>query len=564
MQVWYPPGAPHYIGIPVLRWVSAVRAIASKFPKTDKNICLRKARAMNAVIYTRVSTEEQKKGYSLQTQLEHCLEYAKRLDFVVLETFQDSVSGEDLDRPGLNSLYDFITRNTVDIVIVYDPDRLSRGGPAHTAIIEMRLEKYNARLEYVLGDYNDNSPESALSLMIKQSIAWYENQQRRERVVRGRNGRARAGKVVTGVRTPFGYKYRDGELLVKDDEAAIVRDIYAAYLTGDSYSTIASDLCERSIPTRADTEDYLKKRNSYGVWSASSVGKILKNVTYTGKWYYNKTKTVKVDGKKRQVKRPRSEWIEVDVPAIIDQQTFEAAQAQRKANSTLAKRNTSRQYLVQGLLFCKCGMRCTARHTRNWLSYKCPTNPNHEWSRPCEVRFNISAKTIDDIVWNAVTDILLNPDYLKQEIERQRASSHDTLAVFEERLEAIHAAIDDTNRKIGILLDQMLNNDFPQAIIDERRNLLTDQLYRLQSEQQRVLAEHAKVAITDSEEDTLLQFAGTMRQSLEMAEFEQKRKILKILRVEVYAESLDQVRLTGLIPFRQELVDVRSIETTSL
>src|SRR5438105_3466767 len=112
----------------------------------------------NAVIYTRVSTEEQKKGYSLQTQLERCLEYAQQHEYVVLGQFQDSKSGEELDRPGLEALYDFVAQHAVSLVIVYDPDRLSRGGPAHTAIIEMRLEKYNVKLEYVLGDYNSESP----------------------------------------------------------------------------------------------------------------------------------------------------------------------------------------------------------------------------------------------------------------------------------------------------------------------------------------------------------------------------------------------------------------------
>ncbi|MBV7334970.1 recombinase family protein [Chloroflexi bacterium TSY] len=297
----------------------------------------------------------------MQTQLERCEAYAENNQYVVLERFQDSKSGETLERPGLDALYTYISQHPVDVVVVYDPDRLSRGGPAHTAIIEMRLEKHNVSLVYVLGDYNSDSPESALSLMIKQSIAWYENQQRRERITRGRYAKAKSGKVVIGARPPYGYDDDDGDLVINEEEAAIVRQIFSWLLSGKSTYDIAKRLSDQKVPTRADKTAHMRKHNSYGIWGPTSVKRILNNDTYTGTWHYGKTRTVKVDGKRRHVKRPRSEWVAVPVPVIIDTETFQAAQKQLQANRATARRNTKFEYLLQGMVYCTCGLRCKAK-----------------------------------------------------------------------------------------------------------------------------------------------------------------------------------------------------------
>jgi site-specific DNA recombinase len=78
-----------------------------------------------AAIYSRVSTDEQVKGYSLQTQVDACLAYAEERAYEVTATFSDDYTGAAIDRPGLNDLRDFITRNPLDVVIVYDIDRLA-------------------------------------------------------------------------------------------------------------------------------------------------------------------------------------------------------------------------------------------------------------------------------------------------------------------------------------------------------------------------------------------------------------------------------------------------------
>src|SRR5690348_9015984 len=89
----------------------------------------------SAVIYARVSTDEQAKGYSLSTQVESCSHYAKLKGYQILSVFTDDYTGESLDRPGLDSMRAFIRANRVNVIIILDVDRWAR-----KSIYQMLLE----------------------------------------------------------------------------------------------------------------------------------------------------------------------------------------------------------------------------------------------------------------------------------------------------------------------------------------------------------------------------------------------------------------------------------------
>ena len=96
-----------------------------------------------AVIYARVSTSGQKKGYSLDTQIEACKSYAKEKHYLVIDTFQDDYTGASIDRPGLNQLRDLLLRQEISIIIVYDIDRLARKS-VYQMLIEEEVKRAGA------------------------------------------------------------------------------------------------------------------------------------------------------------------------------------------------------------------------------------------------------------------------------------------------------------------------------------------------------------------------------------------------------------------------------------
>ena len=137
-----------------------------------------------AAIYSRVSTDEQTKGYSLQTQVDACHSYAQDRKYAVVEVFSDDYTGAAIDRPGLNKLRDYMYSNPLDVVIVYDLDRLARKS-AYQILIEEEFNRAGVTIEYVIGQYED-SDEGRLQKQFRGIIAEYEKNKIMERSKRGK------------------------------------------------------------------------------------------------------------------------------------------------------------------------------------------------------------------------------------------------------------------------------------------------------------------------------------------------------------------------------------------
>src|SRR5215208_3530816 len=183
------------------------------------------ATTSSAIVYCRVSTDEQSRGYSLPTQEESCRRYCADHGYTVVGVFHDAHSGTELDRPGLNATIEAVATLKPAVVVLHDVDRLGREFIVQ-AIAERELTKHGARIEYTLGG-NTETGDGVLLKGVKQALAVYENYQRVERSRRGKTGRAKAGNVLVAARPAYGYHYVSGDhtgtLEANPDEAAIVQ-----------------------------------------------------------------------------------------------------------------------------------------------------------------------------------------------------------------------------------------------------------------------------------------------------------------------------------------------------
>jgi len=305
------------------------------------------------VLYARVSTEDQARhGYSLPSQLEECRKYAQERGWTVVAALSDDgVSGATLDRPGLDRIRDMAHAGEIDGVIVYDLDRLSRK-VVHQLPIEEELGKLGVAIHYVVGDYDD-SDEGRLQKQIRAAIAEYERAKLRERMVRGRRAKVKAGNVLVHTTPPYGYRVvtdpttQKDKLVPLEEEARIVRLIYHWYAYDNmSMGAIARRLSELRIPTRLDTMPTRggAKKRGYGQWSRATVAKILSREVYIGTWYYAKWNNGR--------QNPRDWWLAVEVPPLVERETWELAQKRRRLNREMAKRNNKYQYLMRQRLTC--------------------------------------------------------------------------------------------------------------------------------------------------------------------------------------------------------------------
>ena len=173
-----------------------------------------------AILYARVSTDEQaRSGYSLAQQIEALREYADREGYEVLEEVSDpGQSGASLERPGMDRVRDLVAAGSVAMVLALDRDRLARK-VVHNLVLEEELAKHGCELR-ALNDYAGDSPEAALMRGIQGQFAEYERAKIVERTRRGKERKAREGRVLRGPKPPYGFRYNatHDALVVHDHE----------------------------------------------------------------------------------------------------------------------------------------------------------------------------------------------------------------------------------------------------------------------------------------------------------------------------------------------------------
>ncbi len=323
----------------------------------------------SAAIYARVSSARQKKDQTIGSQTAALRQHAgqSRLEVPEEWVFEDEGhSGATLVRPGLEALRDLAAQGCLDVVLCYSPDRLARKF-AYQALLIEEFTRSGVRVEFVKGPRGD-SPEDQLMVQFQGMFAEYEKAQLAERYRRGKAYRARAGSVNVLSGAPFGYRYlRKNEHAgavyeVVEDEAALVTEMFRRYADdGASIADLARWLTSRGVLTRTG-----KTR-----WDRSVIWGMLRNPAYAGAAVFGKTQVLqespglnrraRLEGRttpraSRTVDRPRGQWTQIPVPAIVSTGTFERAQQRLADNKRYASRNTKVPSLLQGLAACSaCG-----------------------------------------------------------------------------------------------------------------------------------------------------------------------------------------------------------------
>jgi site-specific DNA recombinase len=200
-----------------------------------------------AVLYLRVSSEEQVENFSLNTQEEICRREALRRGFDVVEIFrEEGKSAKNIvGRPELLKLLEFCRRNrrVIDGVFVYRLDRISRQTVDYLGI-RKKLNDYGISL-ISANEPTGNSPTEKLLETIMASFAQHDNDVRSERTKNGLRARFLAG-LNTG-KVPIGYVMEHGHA-VKDQNFDKMKKAWDLMATGTkSLSEMANIMNEWGI-----------------------------------------------------------------------------------------------------------------------------------------------------------------------------------------------------------------------------------------------------------------------------------------------------------------------------
>ena len=405
-----------------------------------------------AAIYARVSSDQQKDDNTIASQTAALVSFARQHGYAVSEEmiFEDEgYSGAYLERPGLERVRDLAAEGRMEAVLVYAPDRLSRKY-AYQVLLMEELARHGVDTVFVKAPASA-TPEDHLVLQFQGMIAEYERAQILERSRRGKRHRARQGQVSVLSGAPYGYRYhkkseeRAAYYEIIAAEAAVVREVYAFYTTDHmSIGAVTRALNERKVPTR----------NGASRWERSTIWGVLRNPAYMGKACFGKTREAPrqrvtrplrlrggtANRNSAQHERPREDWIEIPVPAIVSAETFALAAERLEHNKTHAPRRTITPSVVQGLVSCrKCGYALSRTSTRTSARkihyYRCLGSDawRHLNGPVCDNR-PVRQDLLDEIVWHEILRLLADPALVQNEIDR--------------RLEAARAA--DPNQQLPL------------------------------------------------------------------------------------------------------------------
>ena len=218
-----------------------------------------------AAIYIRVSTDAQaEEGYSIEAQQEQLQAYCVARQILPYECYIDpGWSGSNLERPAMQKMLSEIREGKISHCIVYKLDRLSRSQKDTLYIIEDILNPNGVEFISLHENLDTSTPMGRAMLGILSAFAQLERENIKLRTRMGLRERIRQGYWMGGGRVPFGFDYdKNAGILVPNQDAEIVRQVYQLYLDGYSTQKIA-DMLGLKYDRLAD--QILQHKCNYGV-----------------------------------------------------------------------------------------------------------------------------------------------------------------------------------------------------------------------------------------------------------------------------------------------------------
>ena len=517
-----------------------------------------------AAIYARVSSDRQKENQTIASQTAALKEYAESHDYLVPTEWvfeDDGYSGASLIRPGLEAMRDLAAQGQIEAALVYAPDRLSRKY-AYQVVLGEEFARCGVSLVF-LKSPSGQTPEDQLLVQFQGMIAEYERAQIAERTRRGRRHKAQQGLVSVLGRAPYGYRYikkSDSAAAyyeVNETEAEIIRMMFDAYTQQElSISAIARLLNERRIPTRTGNAR----------WERPTIWGILRNPAYQGKAYFGKTelrprqritRPLRQGGRRPSHngvahERPRQDWIEIPVPALVSEATFALAQEQLQKNKQHSPRRTIEPTLLQGILVCQgCGYALyrTAANTakRKLYYYRCLGSDGyrHVKGPVCSNR-PIRQDYLDEFVWKEIIRLLDEPALVQAEIDRRMEAARNADPL-RKREQALHHQQTRLQNHIDRMVTAYQEELITLAELRERMPALRQQIHAVESELRSL-----EMASEDQSRylrlaETLSEFRGKLRVRAETLDIVERQRILRLVVQEILVGS-DTIRIRHSIP----------------
>ena len=520
-------------------------------------------------IYTRVSTSMQVDGYSLDAQKDKLKKYAEFQDMVVAGEYSDEgKSGKNIEgRPQfMQMLKDIETgKDKVDFVLVFKLSRFGRNAADVLSSLQ-HMQDFGVNLICVEDGIDSSKDSGKLMISVLSAVAEIERENILVQTMEGRRQKAREGKWNGGF-APYGYKLENGELLIAEDEAEVIRIIYDKFVN----TTMGAS----AIATYLNEHGYVKKKrqnNTLDMFSAHFIKLVLDNPIYCGKLAYGRRKNEKIAGTRNEyhiVKQDEYPVYDGVHEAIVPEEVWQLAQRKRQATGVKSEKiyNLEHENILSGILRCPvCGAamygnvnrkkKGDGTHYRDYYYYSCKHRTTINGHR-CGYRKQWKQEKIDGAVEEVIRKLVQNPKF--EQAIRQKIGARIDTDELETELEQLRKKLRQLNGAKSKLGQQMDSLDISDKYYDRKYQDMGERLYKLYEEIDSVEAqiEEVETRIINVRQqkisgDNIYQFLLYFDKLYDKFSDAEKKEFLNsfIERVDIYEQEQPDGRILKHIKFR--------------
>lgn len=234
---------------------------------------------MNVIAYIRVSTDNQagEDKFGLEVQRTQIEKYCKEHGMTIIKTVKDEGESGAKERPGFdNIVYGDVTNPPFEAVVVAKSDRVARDINIYY-YYKMLLRKKEIKLISIAEDFGQFGVFANMLEAFTLCVAEMERDNINKRTTGGRNAKAKKGGYAGG-QAPMGYRVENGQLIINEEEAEVVRKIFALRDSGMALQPICDALNEEGYKTR--------KGNRFVISTVQSI--VNNRKTFEGWYRYGK------------------------------------------------------------------------------------------------------------------------------------------------------------------------------------------------------------------------------------------------------------------------------------
>ncbi len=377
---------------------------------------------MRAAIYTRVSSDPRAEGRSVGEQEAECRAFCERQRWDVVQVFSDNDRSASKyakkSRPEYEQLLNYIGERRCDVLVTWESSRAQRDLKAYVVLSDA-CERAGVLWSYRGKTHDLSNPDDRMATGLDALLSERESGVTRERVLRAMRANSAAGRPHGKI--PYGYRREydssTGALVrqvVREDQAAVIRECAQRFLSGEAPYAIAKRLDARGVlpPRPYKVVNGERERDPKVRWNLTQVRRLITNPAYIA----------------RRVHRGEDVG-EADWPAILDESSFYQCAAKLADPARKFSHDSAVKFLLSGVAHCGvCGGRIKVGRPRGRDSYVC-----HE--KQCVAR---KVDAVDDLVTEVVLTRLENPDALALFAHKDDSNVSDAL----ERISELRARLD--------------------------------------------------------------------------------------------------------------------------